>query len=124
MKLIVTILALVITTQSFAHDHQEDRGRADRAEQNRRRHEEDRRRHDDGEIDIIDLSNTATLSMYTSEDNKAVAAQVINDSQEYMQSGNMSVLLNQKINELQKIDQNISLEEAIDLIVDSAKATL
>jgi hypothetical protein len=107
MKLIITILALAIAAQSFAHDHQEDR----------RRHEPE------AEIDLFDITNTLYLSSWTFEEKQA-AAQVINDSQEYMQSGNMSVLLNQKINELQKIDQNISLEEAIDLIVDSAKATL
>jgi len=130
MKFTIAILALLIVTQSFAHDHREDRGRAERAEQNRRRNEdnrrreEERRRRQESEINIFDISNTLILSSWTSEDSKTEATQVINDSQEFMQSGVISVFLNQKINEIQNLDQDLSLEDAIDLIVDSAKAKL
>lgn len=129
MKLMVSILVLLISVQSFARDHREDRDRAERAAEQRRRNEERRReeerRRREGHVilDIFDISNTLILSSWTFEE-KQEAAQVINDSQEYLQSGTISVLLNQKLNEIIINDQELSLEDAMDLIVESAKAKL
>jgi hypothetical protein len=117
MKLLVTIFVLILTAQSFAAiDHPEDRRRADRAAENRRNRE-------NGDVNIFDISNTLILTSITT-DEKTEAAQVINDTQEFMQSGNLSVLLNQKLNEVQKENQDLSLEDAMDLIVESAKTKL
>lgn len=128
MKLMVSILVLLISVQSFARDHREDRGRAERAAEQRRRNEErrreeERRRRESSVINIFDISNTLILSSWTFEE-KQEAAQVINDSQEYLQSGTLSVLLNQKINEIQENDQDLSLEDALDLIVETAQTKL
>jgi hypothetical protein len=123
MKFMLTILVLLLSVQSFARDHQEDRGRADRASEERRRNEE--RRRDGGGVYIgtFDFSNTLLLTSLINDPHKE-AIQVINDSQEFIQSGDMSVLLDQKINEAQKINQDLSVEDALDLIVASAEAKL
>jgi hypothetical protein len=124
MKLLVTIFVLILTAQSFAAiDHPEDRRRADRAAENRRRNEDNRRSRENGDVNIFDISNTLLLTSITT-DEKTEAAQVINDSQDFIQSGNLSVLLNQKLNEVQKDNQDLSLEDALDLIVESAKTKL
>lgn len=129
MKAIIASLILVMSVQAFARDHRENRDRAERASEQRRRNEERRReeerRRREGRVvlDIFDISNTLILSSWTFEE-KQEAAQVLNDSQEYLQSGTISVLLNQKINEILINDQDLSLEDALDLIVESVKTKL
>ncbi len=122
MKSLITVFIVLLSVQTFARDHQEDRGRADRASENRRRNEENRRRHD-SDVGIFDISNTLILSSFTF-DEKVEAEQVINDSQEFMQSGKLSILLDQKIAEVQSNNEDLSLEDALDLIVASAETKL
>lgn len=122
MKSLITVFIVLLSVQTFARDHQEDRGRADRASENRRRNEENRRRHD-SDVGIFDISNTLILSSLTF-DEKVEAEQVINDSQEFMQSGKLSILLDQKIAEVQSNNEDLSLEDALDLIVASAETKL
>lgn len=112
MKFFITFLLLVLTVQVFAHDHH-DHGR--------RGH--DRRRQGDVEINIFDISNTLIFSSWTM-DEKEEAAQIINDTQAFVQSGTMSVFLSQKISEIQSTDQDLSVEDVLDLIVPAAKTKL
>ena len=127
MKTFIAALVLLTSFQIFSRDHQEDRGRAERGREQRRRNEERRReeerRRREGTINIFDISNTATLTSYTF-DEKVEAEQIINDAQDFIQTGILSALLNQKVNEVQKDDENLSLEDALDLIVSSAGAKL
>lgn len=52
------------------------------------------------------------------------AAMVLNDSQEFFQSGKLSVFLSQKIKETQAIDAEVSQEEALDLLINEAELIL
>lgn len=52
------------------------------------------------------------------------AIQVVDDLQEYAQSGELSVFLNQKIKETQTQDGSLSEEEALDLIIENTKKIL
>ncbi len=127
MKFLPIFLILITSVETFARDHREDRGRAERAEENRRRNEQRRRDQEVGRrgnvLDIFDISNSATLTTWTFEE-KQIAGQIINDSQDYIQTGVLTVLLQSKINEVQVIDQELSLEDALDLIVSEAQTKL
>ncbi len=48
------------------------------------------------------------------------AIQIIEDAQYYGQNGEFSILLDQKINELMISNQNISKEDALDLVIENA----
>jgi hypothetical protein len=70
----------------------------------------------------IGPSVSTGMELYTSEglstkgDFKE-ASQVIADSQEYIVSGNISILLSTKLHDKTSLDNSLSLEEALDLIV-------
>lgn len=52
------------------------------------------------------------------------AAHVINDSQEFFQSGKMSSLLSQKVSEVQAEIPELSVDEAVDVLVGAAETIL
>ncbi len=52
------------------------------------------------------------------------AALVLNDSQEFFQSGRLSSFLAQKVSEVQAEISDASVEEAVDLLVNEAASTL
>lgn len=52
------------------------------------------------------------------------AVEILNDAEEYALSGKLSASLNQRIQDLQTDNNELSTEEALDLLVDSANATL
>lgn len=49
------------------------------------------------------------------------AVQVLEDSQKYMQSGEVTAYLSQKIKEVQDLDSSLSADEALDALVASAE---
>lgn len=52
------------------------------------------------------------------------AALVLNDSQEFFQSGRLSAFLSQKVSEVQAEISDASVEEAVDLLVNEATTIL
>jgi hypothetical protein len=52
------------------------------------------------------------------------AVQVLKDTQEFVQSGKVSVMLSKKILDTQAQDQSLSADEALDVIVADAAQTL
>lgn len=52
------------------------------------------------------------------------AAVVINDSQEFFQSGKLSAFLGQKIKDAQVVNPGASEEEALDMLINEAEAIL
>lgn len=52
------------------------------------------------------------------------AALVLNDSQEFFQSGKLSAFLAQKVSEVQSEVSDASVEEAVDLLVNEAESIL
>jgi hypothetical protein len=66
-------------------------------------------------------SATPLLSSATTsgELQKAQAAAIINDSQEYFQSGKLSAFLAQKVSEVQT-ESELSVDEAVDALVQDA----
>ena len=55
---------------------------------------------------------------------KAQADAVINDAQEMLQSGEISIFLSQKLQETQKLNKGISEAEALDILIESAQTIL
>lgn len=55
---------------------------------------------------------------------KAEAAGILNDAQEYMQSGRVSAFLAQKITETQALHAGASEVEALDMLINDAEAIL
>lgn len=52
------------------------------------------------------------------------AAMVLNDSQEFIQSGKMSAFLGQKIKDAQAVNAGASAEEALDMLINEAESLL
>ena len=52
------------------------------------------------------------------------AAMVINDSQEFFQSGRLSVFLSQTINDAKAVNAGVSDEEALDMLINEAQSIL
>ncbi len=52
------------------------------------------------------------------------AAMVINDSQEFFQSGKLSVFLSQKISDAKALNAGASDEEALDMLLNEAESLL
>lgn len=55
---------------------------------------------------------------------EAQANTILNDAQEMLQTGEVSSLLAQKIKETQNLNKNISVAEALDILIESAESTL
>ena len=55
---------------------------------------------------------------------KAQADAVINDAQEMLQSGEVSIFLSQKLQETQKLNKGISEAEALDILIESDQSIL
>ena len=55
---------------------------------------------------------------------KAEATVLLNDAQEMLQNGNISLFLSQKIQEVQNLNVDISEVEALDIIIESAHVSL
>lgn len=112
MKVVSLALVLLLSLQSFAHAH----GRHDRRGNHRHDHG---RHHDDTLFNVLDLSsNLSILSSFTFDDNKE-AVQVVNDAQDFMQSGKMSLLLEQVVTGIQANNADLSVEDSVDLILNS-----
>ena len=126
MRYLAVILVMLLSVQTFAEDHREgggrgqDRGR-DRGNDRGRERGHDRGG-DGGDIGgILAISDSLLLTSISFENNNQ-AKQVINDAEDFIQNGNISVLLN--INLVQQAESTLSVEDALDLIVDAATATL
>lgn len=52
------------------------------------------------------------------------AEMVLNDSQEFIQTGNLTAFLGQKIKDTQSLNAGISKEEALDLLISDAESQL
>ena len=63
------------------------------------------------------------LSLFTSY-LKVQAEYVIEDTQEMLQSGRISILLSQKIKEIQAANQDLSDAEALDILIETAEKVL
>lgn len=75
------------------------------------------------------IAVTVVLPLYSSSTTSGElpdkqAALVINDSQEFFQSGKMSSLLTQKVSEVQAKMPELSLDEAVDVLVEAAEIIL
>lgn len=72
------------------------------------------------EINDLSAFTTGSTLLYSAtisgEFNKAQAVHVINDSQEYFQSGKLSAFLAQKVSEVQA-EKDVSIDEAVDFLV-------
>lgn len=55
---------------------------------------------------------------------KAEATVLLNDAQEMLQNGNVSLFLSQKIQEVQNLNVDISEVEALDILIESAHISL
>jgi hypothetical protein len=111
MKLLLTALVLLLSVHSFARESHHDRREHDR------RIDEGRR--EQSSVNIFEISNTLLITSFIDE-NKSDAIIIANDYDDYLQSGNLSALLVEKISEVQKNDQDLSLEDALDLVVASS----
>lgn len=70
------------------------------------------------------VGTTATSSALSTEANvHKEALQVIKEGQEYLQSGEMSILIAQKVEQLQE-EQEMSDDEAVDSLLNQAEAIL
>ena len=118
MKLLLTISILVLSIQLYAGERNEGRGRGEgRGEGRGREHR------NDSDINIFDISNSLLISSYIFEPCKE-AAQVIFDAQDFIQSGTVSILLDEKIRNIKIVNQELSTEEAIDLVVANSELNL
>lgn len=66
----------------------------------------------------------AISSVATSGNPQKEAAQVINDSQEYIQSGNITAFLAQKISDIQAQDSSVSESESVDALISVSEQIL
>ncbi len=66
------------------------------------------------------LSSAATSGGFQ----KAQAAIVLNDAQEFMQTGKLSAFLSQKIAYAQEINEGASESEALDMLINEAQSIL
>jgi hypothetical protein len=66
---------------------------------------------------LLPTQSLALLSVSTSGNVQKEAAQVINDSQELIQSGKMTAFLGQKIKDIQGQDSTVSDSEALDALL-------
>ena len=78
----------------------------------------------------INLGISSTSSPFLTSTGVSVAQQkvqaeaVINDAQDMLQTGEVSLFLSQKIQETQALNDDLSEGEALDMIIDSAQAIL
>ena len=66
---------------------------------------------------LLPTQSLALSSVSTSGGMQKEAAQVINDSQELIQSGKMSAFLSQKIKDIQAQDASVSDQDALDALI-------
>jgi hypothetical protein len=66
------------------------------------------------------LSSATTSGAF----NAKQAALVLNDTQEFIQSGKMSAFLGQKIKDAQALNEGASQEDALDMLINEAEALL
>lgn len=64
------------------------------------------------------LAGAATL-IHTAAGKEAVAKAAMNDAQDYYLNGSLSLALNNTVKEIQAMDESISEEEAVDMVVAS-----
>lgn len=99
MKLTIAILSLVVSANVFAYSLADS---------------------------SVLSSATPLLSSATTSGafNAKQAALVLNDTQEFMQSGNLSAFLGQKIKDAQALNEGTSQEDALDMLINEAEALL
>lgn len=77
--------------------------------------------------EIINTTSGITFSPFVTTMMSGIgnkeAREILNDTEEYSQSGKLSVSLNQKILDIQA-NEEVSTEEAIDILVESAQKIL
>ncbi len=73
---------------------------------------------------LIPSESLALSSAASSGNPKQEAALIINDSQEYMQSGIMTSFLTQKIKDIQAQDSSVSDQDALDALVSVSEQIL
>ena len=70
------------------------------------------------------MSSVTTLILTSGPVHKVQAAAVINDAQEMLQTGAVSLFLSQKIQEVQSQNAGLSEAEALDILIESAQSAL
>ena len=73
---------------------------------------------------LLPTQSLALSSVSTSGNVQKEAAQVLNDSQELIQSGKMSAFLSQKIKDIQAQDSSVSDSEALDALLSVSEQIL
>lgn len=73
---------------------------------------------------LLPTQSLALSSVSTAGNVQKEAAQVINDSQELIQSGKMSAFLNQKIKDIQSQDSSVSDQDALDALISVSEQIL
>ncbi|MFA6237689.1 MAG: hypothetical protein WC635_10215 [Bacteriovorax sp.] len=73
---------------------------------------------------LLPTQTLALSSVSTAGDVHKEANQVINDSQELIQSGKMSAFLAQKIQEIRSLDSTVSDSEALDALISVSEMIL
>lgn len=73
---------------------------------------------------LIPTQSLALSSVSTSGNIQKEAAQVVNDSQELIQSGKMTAFLSQKIKDIQASDSSVSDSEALDALLSVSEQIL
>lgn len=73
---------------------------------------------------LLPTQSLALSSVSISGNAQKEAAQVINDSQDLIQSGNMTAFLSQKIRDIQAQDSSVSDQEALDALISVSEQIL
>ena len=66
------------------------------------------------------LSSATSSGVYKKEQD----TMLLNDAQEMLQNGNISIFLSQKIQEVQDLNVGLSEVEALDILIESAQVSL
>ncbi len=99
MKLLITLLALTLSMNAFSYSITDST--------------------------VLTSASPLISSASTSEAlQKAQAAAVINDSQEYLSNGKLSVFLADKIKLAQEVNEGASESEALEMLLNEATAIL
>ena len=95
MKAVILFLSLAVTTNVFAYSAVDS-------------------------TVFVSASPLLSTALTSGADQKLQANIILNDAQEFMLSGKMSVFLNQKIKDTQKMNQMASESDALEMLIDAA----
>lgn len=134
MKSLTLILAIILSSSAFSRtEDRRERRPVDRRGEGRRHDRRDRRDQGDS-TDVFAsllLSNTlvnfleiSTITNDSGTNQKLVLMKLSNDSGEFFQSGEMSLLLASAVDKIQEENADISDSEAVEIISDFAQTRL